>query len=305
MQGIERARNFYFHSVREMLERDFAPQADRIAAGIAGRGSECYGFDDEVSQDHDFQTGLMLWITPEDDRNFGFELSRAYNRLVKDFHCEKRSVLGYSEYGVCVIDEFFERHLGCPGVPRCWQEWLYTPEYAFAEVLNGEVFSDKSGVFTGIRQRIASEMPADVRLKKLAARAVMMAQSGQYNFERCLKHNEPGAAALALAEFVRHTVSMVFLLNYRFAPYYKWQFRAMRQLAWGADIAGDLENLLTGSFVAAHKTELIRSICVKIAAELAAQKLSAAQDEYLEPHAFELMSRITNQEIRTLHIMEG
>ena len=39
--------------------------------------------------------------------------------------------------------------------------------------------------------------------------------------------------------------------------------------------------------------------------ELAAQKLSAVQDDYLEPHAFEMAKQITNQEIRALHIMEG
>ena len=110
---------------------------------------------------------------------------------------------------------------------------------------------------------------------------------------------------LALSEFVRHTVSMVFLLNCRFAPYYKWQFRAMRQLAWGNDIADDLENLLTGRFIPDAKQALIARIAAKIAAELAAQKLSAVQDDYLEPHAFALMSQIEHREIRTLHIMEG
>lgn len=31
-------------------------------------------------------------------------------------------------------------------------------------------------------------MPEDVRRKKLAARLIFMAQSGQYNYSRCLGH---------------------------------------------------------------------------------------------------------------------
>ena len=36
-----------------------------------------------------------------------------------------------------VIGDFYRRHTGIPGAPRTWQEWLYTPEYAFAEAVNG------------------------------------------------------------------------------------------------------------------------------------------------------------------------
>jgi hypothetical protein len=34
-------------------------------------------------------------------------------------------------------EDFFEKHLGYPGAPQNFQQWLHTPEYAFAEVING------------------------------------------------------------------------------------------------------------------------------------------------------------------------
>ena len=305
MNGIERSENFYHTTVKPMLETEFAAVAGRIAVGIAGRGSECFGFDDEISTDHDFLTGVTLWISEEDDLKYGVALSRAYNRICAELPKSRHSMLGFSEYGVCTIPEFFQRHLGCPGVPECFQQWLYTPEYAFAEVLNGKVFRDDAGIFSHIRHTIATAMPRDVKLKKLAAHAAMMAQSGQYNFLRCHRHHEPGAAALALTDFVRNTISMIFLLNDRFAPYYKWQFRALRQLPKLAHLANDLETLLLRELTAEEKAAIIESIAAQIIAELAAQKLSAAQGNYLEPHAFSLMSQITNQEIASLHIMEG
>ena len=305
MNGIERAENFYNSTIKPMLKREFSAVANRIAVGIAGRGSECFGFDDEASQDHDFSTGVTLWISEADDLAFGLALNRAYKRATAALPRSASSMLGYSEYGVCIIEDFFRRHLGIPGVPRSNEEWLYTPEHAFAEAVNGKVFRDDAGVFSAIRHEIAAAMPRDVKLKKLAARAAMMAQSGQYNFLRCHRHGEPGAAALALNEFVKQTISMIFLLNDRFAPYYKWQFRALRQLPKLSYLAGTLENLLLHEQSAEEKSAVIENIAADIIAELHAQKLSAAQGNYLEPHAFALMSQITDQRIAALHIMEG
>ena len=219
-----------------MLEREFGDVVSRIAVGRAGHGSECFGYDDEVSCDHDFFTGFCLWITDEDERDFGFRLERAYARLRKEFPPDGEggnsgsSRLGDAEDGVIAIGDFYRRYLGFSGAPENWRQWLYTPGHAFAEATNGAVFRDDLGVFSGIRDTILNGMPEDVRRKKIAARAVFMAQSGQYNYMRCLKHGEPGAAALALDEFVRNAADMVFLLNRRFAPYYKWVFRAMRDI---------------------------------------------------------------------------
>jgi len=309
MQGIEQARRWYESVGAPMLEREFGEVVSRIAVGIAGRGSECFGFDDGISRDHDFSTGLSLWITEEDERAFGFRLERAYAKLLKENPPDERksaeSMLGESKRGVELIADFYRRHLGLPDGPQTWQDWLYTPEYAFAEAVNGAVFRDDAGIFSAIRDTILHKMPEDVRRKKLAARAISMAQSGQYNFARCLKHGERGAAAIALAEFARSAVSMIFLLNRRFAPYYKWMFRSMRSLPKLADMADPLEFLLTEAAPDELKSTMTDEICAKIVSELQAQGLTDRDDVYLEPHAFEIMTHIRDHEIRELHVMEG
>ena len=311
MQGLEVARRWYETAGAPMLEREFGDVVGRIAVGRAGHGSECFGFDDEVSRDHDFVTGFCLWIPDEDERDYGFRLERAYAKLRKEFPPEAGaettagSELGEAEHGVMTIGMFYRRHLGFPGAPQDWRQWLHTPDHAFAEAVNGAVFRDDLGVFSGIREVIRTGMPEDVRRKKIAARAVFMAQSGQYNYPRCLKHGEPGAAALALDEFVRHAAQMVFLLNCRFAPYYKWVFRAMRDLPKLGGLSDTLTVLLTGHENDSMKLERIEAVCAEIATELRAQGLSDSGDVYLEPHAFAVQSGIVDREIRALHIMEG
>ena len=311
MRGIDAARRWYESAGAPMLEREFGGVVSRIAVGRAGHGSECFGYDDAVSRDHDYFIGFQLWITEADEREFGFRLERAYARLRKEFPPDEgagtgsSSELGEAEEGVTVIGDFYRRHLGFPGAPENWRQWLYTPDHAFAEAANGAVFRDDLGVFSDIRETILNGMPEDVRRKKIAARAVFMAQSGQYNYMRCLRHGEPGAAALALDEFVRNAAQMVFLLNRRFAPYYKWVFRAMRDLPKLGGVSDGLTALLTGHENDSVKLERIEAVCAVIASELRAQGLSDCEEVYLEPHAFAVQSGIIDREIRALHIMEG
>lgn len=309
MKAIEKAKELFRTAFLPELEQHFPEVLPCLAAGMAGRGSECFGYDDEISQDHDLKTGFTLWLKDEDEVRHGFKLQRFYEAFIKENSSPDEggagSKLGPSEHGVVRIGDFYRRHIGLPEGPRTWQEWLYTPEYAFAEAVNGELFTDNLQEFSRIRNTILFDMPEDVRLKKIAARLIAMAQSGQYNFERCLKHGEPAAAAVALHEFVRSGVSLIFLLNFRFAPYYKWQFRALRELPLLGELGESFEKLLAGALSCREKTDLVESCCGRILKYLQENSLVSGQDPYLEPHAFEVMKKIRSAEIRGLHVMEG
>ncbi len=303
MAGIELARAYYEEFGRPMLA-EFP--AERIAVGLAGHGSECFGFDDEISRDHDFSVGFALWLTEEDDRAFGFRLGRAYERLLKehpprDFGA-KESRFGEKEHGVCLIGDFYRRHIGCPGVPSNWRTWLNIPDYALAEAVNGAVFRDDPGEFSRIREGLL-DPPEEIRLKRLSARCILMAQSGQYNFDRCHRHGEDGAAQLALTEFVREAAAAVFLLNRRWAPYYKWLFRAMRELPRLNGLADSLEFLLRGEGSHELKLEVVELIADTIVSELRRQDISDAEGSYLEAHAFSVRDHIPNRELQALHPM--
>ena len=290
-----------------MLLDRFPEFESRIAVGLVGRGSQCFGFDDEISRDHDFGKGFCLFLTDADDAEIGVALSRAYRELTgKDETAH--SALGSSGTGVIRISDFYRQTIGLSDAPSSWQDWLYTPSSAFAEAVNGEVFRDELGEFSRIRSAIAKGMPEDVRKKKLASRLIFMAQSGQYNYSRCLKHGENGAAMLALGEFVKNAAECVFLLNRRHAPYYKWLLRALRELPKLGDLADALGFLLTADNStdgAKLKAQIVEDICAQVVKELKAQKLTCGNWDYLEPHAFDLRGHIENRDIRSLHIMEG
>ena len=52
--GVELASGFYRDFGRPALLSRFEPYMDRMTIGLVGEGSECFGFDDRLSMDHDY-----------------------------------------------------------------------------------------------------------------------------------------------------------------------------------------------------------------------------------------------------------
>ena len=185
--------------------------------------------------------------------------------------------------------------------------WLRVPEYALAEATNGELWHDGSGEVTAIRARLR-EMPEDVRLKKLAGELLLMAQSGQYNYRRCLAHGETGAAQLAIAEFVKSAMHAVFLLNRTYMPYYKWSFRAMRALPKLSAEADTLEYLIctdNREENAEEKYYAIEDLAARVIALLQEQGLTDAVCGDLEKHAYSVNDHVSDSGLRNRHVLSA
>ncbi|MBR3053510.1 MAG: DUF4037 domain-containing protein [Firmicutes bacterium] len=309
MKGLDISREYYEEFGRPMLERDFPELMPYLAAGLFGSGSECLGYDDEVSPDHDMEPGFMLLLPGEEivDRKAEFALERAYSALPKEYMGLKRPLLapvGGARKGVMRTDDFFGGKLGDEFT---LESWLRVPSYSLLEVTNGELFFDGYGEVTELRKRL-SAYPEDIRRKKLAGNLLMMGQSGQYNFNRCLQHGENGAAQFAAIEFAKHAMETVFLLNGRYMPFYKWAFRAMRELPKLSIEAELLEYLITtdndGS-LAEDKYQVMEGIAADVIDELNEQGLTKAVCMDLEKHAYSVNDGISDGAIRNMNIFAG
>ena len=179
MQGLEIARAFYEQYGKPVLEEQFGPQLSQIAVGLIGSGSECFGFDDELSRDHDFDPGFMLLLPGEDivDRKQEFALERAYAKLPKEFmgvERPKMAPVGGLRRGVMRTSGFFADKTGSASGKLSVEQWLAVPSHALAEAVNGKVFYDGSGELSRIREGLAC-YPEDVRRKKLAGHLLLAA----------------------------------------------------------------------------------------------------------------------------------
>ena len=310
MNGLELSERFFEECGRPMLEEQFPGLLPLLAAGLFGGGSECMGFDDEQSCDHDFEPGFLILLPGEDviNRNSAFRLERAYAKLPKEFMGVRRSAIapvGGARHGVIRTAEFFTEKVGAADGVLSVSQWMTVPEQSLIEATNGKLFFDGRGEVTVIRESL-SRFPDDIRKKKLAGSLLLMAQAGQYNYLRCIRHGETGAAQLAVAEFAKAAMHTAFLLNDAYMPYYKWSFRAMRALPKLPLLAETLEVLLTTDNApenAASKYDMIEDAASDVIEELQTQGLTKAICGDLEKHAYSVNDTIEDGEIRNLHIL--
>ncbi len=293
-----------------MLEQDFPQLLPYLAAGLFGSGSECLGYDDDCSQDHDFEPGFCLFLPDENtvDRRSAFLLERAYAKLPRSFRGFTRPVMlpvGGARRGVLRTAEFFLKTAGTEDGSLSTEQWLSLPEQALLEATDGELFFDSLGEVSRIRQSLRY-FPEDVRRKRLAGQLLLMAQAGQYNFDRCLRHGESAAAQLAANEFVNSALAVIFLLNRRYRPYYKWSFRALRALPLLSELAEPLERLLTTDNSAVRSMEKagsIEDVAMAVIGALTDQELTQANCGDLEKHAYSVNDRVADPELRNAHIL--
>lgn len=306
MQGIELSRSYFETYGMPMLEREFPALLPHIAAGVCGEGSENFGFDDEISQDHDFDPGFYLWLPEPLYKEYEFRLSRAYDALPEifmDVPLVGKSVYETARHGVRETGAFFSSLTGFSDAPPNNAAWCGVPSFRFACAVNGEIFYDGSGEVTALRAAFARP-PQDVLYKKIAAAAALAAQAGQYNYPRLLLHGERGAAVLALSEFAQQVCELIYLLNGRWRPFYKWMLRGAKTLPVLGELAGTLERLLADP-LGPETADGIESVAAALIAQFRERGLSDHPSEFLEPHAYEIAAKIQDPALRAMHIMEA
>jgi len=301
VKGLDLAEEYYRTCGAAMIRGRFGPFAERIAAGLAGPGSECFGFDDAVSRDHDWGPGFCLWLTDEDDTRIGGELQSAYVQLPAAFmgFAPRRASPGEEwRVGVSRTSAFFRRFTGLPRPPATLSEWLRIPEHALATCTNGKIFSDPLGDVTRFREALLAYYPEDIRLKKIASLCITIAQTGQYNFTRSLKRGETFSAATSALKFCTDAISLVFLLNRRYAPFYKWLHRAVRDLPLLGPPVHERVAVLLETGDPAEKAQIMEAIAGLLIDEIRRQGLSDSPSDFLLVHAPLVHAGISDPQLR-------
>jgi hypothetical protein len=313
MQGLELAELYYWERCFPLLRAFFPGLARRVAAGLVGEGSECLGFDDEISRDHDWGAAVCLWLKKSDHTRYGKALHLALEglpRTFRGFPVRRENTWSAGRTGVMEIGEFYYKFLGKPTPPKCAAEWMTIPDAYLAAATNGAVFTDPQGEFTRIRKKLLAFYPEDVLRKKLAARCARAAQAGQYNLPRCIVREEYVAAALAVATFIEAAGAAVFLLNRRYAPFYKWMPRALKRLPLlGFDLYERFAALAgvqePDDRTYGKKRAIVEDVSRLLIAELQRQGLSHAGGEYLLDHALSVQEGIEEKTLRNMNLFLG
>ncbi|MBQ8664344.1 MAG: DUF4037 domain-containing protein [Mailhella sp.] len=309
--GLALSRRFFQASLP--LLNDCLPDVMACAAaGLAGEGSECLGVDDAVSRDHDWGPAFCLWIPDELLLKERTRIEAAMALLPKSFEGfpvrmspERRM----GRVGPLPLRGFYRNFLGLDHAPQTWKEWRSIPEYHLCSCTNGAVFMDNLGEFSAMREALLAYYPEDVRRKKIAARCMVMAQTGQYNLPRALQRGELVTAMLAAARFAEAALSMAFLLNRRFMPFYKWTARLATDLPILGRETVDVARKLSRT-AWDHEAQgmdavgRIEELCAQVAEKLRSLGLTDEPGDWLWTLGPSVQKGIHDLELRRLNVME-
>lgn len=295
MQGLDLTREYAARVALPELRRGLGDDAlSRIAVGSVGDGSDRFGFDDDVSRDHDWGVSLCVW-TCEGEQALAASADQILRALPSNY-CGY-PILGFhvpvpeGRAGAWTVATHYAYFTGYAEGPRTLAEWARTPEHALAAATNGDVFYDGPGDFSRIRKRLLSGYPEPVRLQRIAQRCMDFAQAGQYNLVRAAIRGDGVGCCLAYARAVEAACLLVHELSHRYCPYYKWALTSCERRCGelGRAVAGHLRTAgsFTGALGACNARALQNELDdagALIASELARQELTDDTSVFLLDH---------------------
>lgn len=321
IKNMDRCRAFYEMYGAPMIHERFGEYEGRIAVGFAGEGSDCFGYDDYVSMDHDFGLGFVMWLTNEDYQAIGESLAESYREIVRMVSGEEDSVMLYADdrRGAMTIDDFYKGILGVD-VSSCGlgegklagdisvRFWLTVSDDRLATATNGEIYRDDLGIFTGIRSQLLSYYPEKIRRLKLAEQLYHFSQNAQSNYARCMVRNAYVTANICVSQGMKSAMAICYLLGRRYAPYYKWMRRGMEELDVLGEVCGLLDKIaqtpcqkqawegkvhnpysVNGDDIVVSAFEQIAAL---IAAELLSQGITDDENPFLDVHSKKIFAAI-------------
>ena len=299
--NLERSREFYETVGKEMIHTHFPEWENRIAVGLVGEGSDCYGFDDEISMDHDYAVGFCMWLTDADYEKIGDALQKEYDKLAKN---ENR--LKYRR-GVFRINDFYNKLLESSNdfEKEFSLDYQRIEEFQLAAATNGVVFRDDLGVFSDIRKKLLAYYPENVWRGKLAQSIHEFSQYAQSNYARMMARGDELTAKICVSKGIESTMDLIYLLGRTYAPYYKWKKKGLEKFPLSKKILPLLEKLAQfpsqshawkDVIYCASKinkndrcVDLFEQIAKELLEELKRQELVSGEDAFLESYIKQIL----------------
>ena len=308
VKGIDICRGYYEDIVLPALKDAFPEWLDKIAVGLAGEGSDCYGFDDEISRDHDWGPEVCIWVTDDTYEKIGEKLEEVYGKLPREYagYGRAQNVSGAGRRGIIKISDFCRKHLGAwkkeyenTALPlRNDIDWTAVSDASLSAFVNGEVWSDPEGIITALRSEIVKGYPESVLYRKLAQACAEFSQAGQYNYIRCAKRGDYLTSLIMKGDALRAAAKIVYYAQNAFPPHDKWLFKGISDLRGKGAVLEEMIELLSVSRTGAGAAEEMMSTAgifedagANLAMLLYASDIISDTDSYLDHHTEELMMK--------------
>ncbi len=208
----------YYNENKEMLFKHIPASAkEYISIGLFGLGSECYGADDEISEDHDFDQGFIILVEDSIDKKDFLKIKEAYSMMPKNYR--RFYLLNQSKHGVHYLSEYL-RILGVDDINNISAE-------SKALIYNGKIFY--KGILTSfdnlrydLRKKSNYDFLIDLSLKALDINKYI-----PYNLKRALDRNDLYTYKSLKNNLVNHLMEFYYLYHKQYLPHDKLRLKLM------------------------------------------------------------------------------
>lgn len=258
--GLDLAEGFFREAVGPIV--DAVIPGLEYSAALIGRGSEVFGFDTEMSADHDWGPRAMLFLRPGDLEIHGTKLSAVLGeRLPLSYRgyptnwsqpdagdngtqclCPTKAYPINHRVEILSIKGFLGHYLGVDvdaGLSAA--DWLTLPHQKLRSLCAGRVFRDDLGL-KSVRHRF-SWYPHDVWLYVLASCWSRIDQEEPLTGRAGSAGDRVGSAIIAW-RLAREIMRLAFMMQRVYPPYAKWFGAAFRQLRCASALEPVLGELL-------------------------------------------------------------
>ena len=293
MRGLALAKQYYEQYGKPMIHDRFPEYESKIAVGLVGEGSDCFGYDDDFSKDHDYGPDFCMWVTDETYAQIGEALQREYDKLPQTFmDVTKTSTdMGSGRRGVLKISDFYHKFLGTDDITKL--DYANIPDYALAAFTNGAVFRDDEGIFSDGYRKLKAGYPKQIRLLKLAEDVANVSQCGQYNYGRMLQRGDALTAGIMLHDFCKHAMKLYHHMMNAYPPHDKWLAKSTSLLPGGEDVVSMLKSILNAH--AKNDTQAVQAMVERLAQAFADSLYASGEisdtDSYIDHHVQELLCK--------------
>ncbi len=267
--GIELARAYHRDVVRPLIRRRW-PDLPYAAARL-GSGSDVLGYDDSMSQDHDWGLRLNVLvpaeIVEEVDAYLNAALPQSYagwpTRFATTWQPEARS-----QVQVDSVRTFAISRLGVD--PRDGLDpvtWLGLTGQSILEVSAGAVFHDSAGQL-GVLREALRWYPDDIWRYVLAADWSRLGEQLPLAGRAGHQGDEVGSRVV-MARLVLTAMHLGFLLERTWPPYAKWIGTAYRRLSMADSTTGPLSAALDAPDWRAREEHLTEALDIFLVSQTA------------------------------------
>jgi Domain of unknown function (DUF4037) len=228
------------------------------AAALIGFGSDVFGFDSVRSTDHGWGPRFQLFVAADQIADASRDVTAALPDIFRGWPTR----FGWDEVAVghqieiAEVGTWLTGRLGVdPTGGLTTTDWLSMPHQRLAEVTQGPVFHDDSGMLARVRSELAW-YPNQVWLYVLASQWRRVAQEQAFVGRTAEAGDELGSRIVA-ARLVRDLMRLCFLLDRRYPPYSKWLGTAFGELAAAHALRPVMERALAAATYAEREAALV------------------------------------------------